>query len=259
MGFLNVAKAQINGQKAYRAHIAANELANSGKPKEAAAKYEQVRRQYEEALAGAPQPPNIRLGYATLLMRLGEFERAMDAMQQLRTDKMMKENDWFDLRINYSVCLWRLGRLEEAIATGKRAAQIKKPAALYNTLGMYLVEQAAQTGDFAEAEAFCAEAMDYDDEDPGILDNMGALYEAKAKYATDPSEDRRQAKEYYARAHAIKPRQITTMYALAKMHHEDGEDDRARKALEPAENLYYSAVCAVSEDMLEDLKRELGM
>ena len=39
---------------------------------------------------------------------------------------------------------------------------------------------------------------------------------------------------------------------------EDGEDDAAREVLESAENLYYSAVCSVSEDMMEALKREVG-
>ena len=257
MGFLSAAKAQIGGQKAYRAHIAANELANNGKPEEAAAKYQQVLKQYEEAMAGAPQPPNVTLGYAILLMRLGQFEKAMDVMQKLRLDKNLKESDWFDIRLNYSVCLWKLGRLDDAIATAKRAMEIKKCAAIYNTLGMYLVEKAGQTGDFAEVEAFNAEAMDYDDEDAGILDNMGGMYEARSKFAADPAPDREKAKEYFAKAHALKPRQIVTMYALARMYHEDGQDDKAREALEPAQNLYYSAVCAVTPEMMEQLKREV--
>ena len=259
MGLFSGAKAQITGQKAYRAHIAANELASGGKPEEAAAKYREVLAQYEFALSQSRLPPNIQLGYAILLVRLGRFEEAMRQMEQTRLDKAMKEADWFDLRLNYSVCLWRLGRLEDAIATAKRAAQIKKPAALYNTLGMYLVEQAEKTGDFAEAEAFNAEAMDYDDEDPGILDNMGMLCEARAKFADDPAPDREKAKEYYAKAHKIKPRQITTMYNLARLYHEDGQDDLARETLEPAENLYFSAITAVTPEMMGELKKALGI
>lgn len=259
MGLFSGAKAQITGQKAYRTHLSANELATEGKPKEAAAKYKEVRKLYEDALAGGPQPPNIRMGYAILLMRLGEFDHAMEVMQQVRLDKALKESDWFDLRLNYSVCQWRKGQLDEAIATARRAEQVKKCAALYNTLGMYLAEKAERTGDFAEVEAFNREAMDYDDEDPGALDNMGMMYEAMSKHAADPAPLRAKAKEYYEKAHAVKPRQIATMYALARMYHEDGQDDLARRALEPAENLYFSAVCPVSEQMMDDLKRELGI
>ena len=259
MGFISSAKALITGQKAYRTHISANELANNGKPEEAAAKYEQALNMYEEAVAGGLLPPNIKIGYAILLMRFGKFEQAMDVMQKLRTDKNLKESDWFDIRLNYSVCLWKLGRLDEAIATAKRAMQIKTCAAIYNTLGMYLVEKAAQTGDFAEVEAFNAEAIDYDDEDAGLLDNMGAMYEAKSKYADDPAPDREKAKAYFAKAHAVKPRQIVTLYALARLHHEDGEDDKAREVLASAENLYYSAVCPITPGMMEALKKEVGI
>ena len=258
MGLFSGAKATITGQKAYRAHVNANELANEGKLTEAKEKYAQARRQYEEALAGGPQPPQVQMGYIILLMRFGEFEKAMGIMQKMRTDKNLKENDWFDIRLNYSVCLWKQGNLDEAIATAKRAEQIKKCAAIYNTLGMYLVEKAQQTGDFSEVEAFNAEAMEYDDEDPGILDNMGAMYEAKSKIAPDPMPDRQKAIDYFAKAHKIKPRQITTLYALARLYHEDGEDEKARAVLDDAENLYYSAVCAVTPDMMEALRREAG-
>ena len=261
MGLFSGAKAQITGQKAIRTHINANELAGEGKLTEAKARYQEALRLYQSAMATGQQKPNIRQGYAILLMRLGDFDGAMAEMEQLRLAKDLTENDWFELRLNYSVCLWKKGRLDDAIATGRRAMQIKKCASIYNTLGMYLVEKAEQTGDFAEIEAFNKESMDYDDEDAGILDNVAAMYEAMMKRDTDPAEaarHRRLAKEHYARAHAVKPRQITTLYTLARMYHEDGEDDQARKVLAAADNLYYSAVCAVTEDMMEALKREVG-
>ena len=103
--------------------------------------------------------------------------------------------------------------------------------------------------------------MDYDDEDAGVLDNMGEMYEAMSKREADPArakELREQAKDYFARAHKAKPRQITTIYSLARMYHEDAQDDRARDVLDDAENLYYSAVCSVSEAMMEQLKKEVG-
>lgn len=262
MGLFSGAKAQINGQKAMRTHISGNELANAGKLPEARAKYREARDLYEAALSGGPQKANIRQGYAILLMRLGEFEKAMALMQDIRLMKDLTENDWFELRLNYSVCLWKLGRLDEAIATAKRAFQLRKCSSIYSTLGMYLAEKAAETGDFEELEAFNRESMEYDDEDAAIVDNMGAMYEAMEKHDTDPAakaEHRRLAKEYYEKAHAIRPRQIVTMYNLARMYVEDGEMEKARAALEAAENLYFSAVCAVSEPMMDEIKRRAGL
>lgn len=260
MGLFSGAKAQIAGQKALRAHISANELAQQGKPSEAANKYSEVEKLYETALKDGCMKPSVHQGYAILLMRLGKFEKAQEVMQKIRLMKDLTENDWFDLRLNYSVCHWKQGRLDEAIATGRRAMEIKKCASIYNTLGMYLVEKAGETGDFAEIEAFNQEAMDYDDEDAGILDNMGGMYEAMMKRDADPearAEHRRLAEEYFARAHEAKPRQITTLYTLARMYHEDGADDRAREVLRDSKDLYYSAVCPVTGDMMEALRRSV--
>ena len=260
MGLFSGAKAQFSGQKAIRTHIAANQAANEGKLAEAKEKYAQAYKLYEEAMREGPQKPNICQGHAILLMRLGEFDRAMGVMEKLRHGRLT-DDDWFDLRLNYAICLWKKGRLDDAIATGKRAFQAKKCASIYSTLGMFLVEKADQTGDFAETIAFCDESMEYDDEDAGILDNMGELYEAMSKRGSDPEEAaelRRKAKAYYAKAHAQKPRQITTIYSLSRMYHEDGEDAEARAVLADAKNLYYSAVCSVSEDAMEALKQEIG-
>lgn len=260
MGLFSGAKAQISGQRAIRTHIAANQAANEGKLAEAKEKYAQAYKLYEEALKEEGQKPNVPQSFAILLMRLGEFDRAMAIMEKLRLQKLT-DADWFDLRLNYAICLWKKGRLDDAIATGNRAFQIKKCASIYSTLGMFLVEKADQTGDFEAARAFNDEGMAYDDEDAGVLDNMGEMYEAMSKREADPeraSEYRAQAKEYFEKAHKEKPRQITTIYSLARMRHEDGEDDDARRVLRDAQNLYYSAVCSVSEDMMEALKREVG-
>lgn len=261
MGLFNGAKAQISGRKAIRTHIAANQASNEGRIAEAKEKYAQARKYYEEALAEGTEKATVHQGFAILLMRMGEFDRAMSLMEKLSRSKGLKDEDWFDLRLNYAVCLWKKGRLDDAIATGYRAAQIKKCAAIYGTLGMFLVEKADQTGAFEAAKTFNGEAMDYDDEDAGVLDNMGEMLEAMSRHETDPEQARacrEEAKAYYVKAHEAKPRQITTIYSLARMYHEDGQNAEARKVLSSAKDLYYSAVCSVSEDMMENLKKEVG-
>ena len=40
--------------------------------------------------------------------------------------------------------------------------------------------------------------------------------------------ERKLAYDYFTRAHKLKPRQITTLYYLAKMLEEDGQKERAR-------------------------------
>ena len=264
MGLFSGAKAQMDAQKAYRTHISANRFYNDGKLEQAKAKYDQALELYARAYAEGIEKPAIRLGYAILLMRLGEFDKAGEVMQGMRLMKNMTDSDWFDLRMNYSIYLWKTGRLDDAIATIDRAAKIKMNAGVYTTKGMFLVDQARETGDFSAVQAFNEEAMGYDDEDGGVLDNVGAMYEAMMDKAiaegdaARAAEYRKLAKENYAKAHEAKPRQITTIYALAKLCHEDGEDARAREVMEDTDSLLFSAVCPVSQEMMETLKAQVG-
>lgn len=264
MGLFNTAKAQLSGQKALRAHMAGNRLCDDAKAKEATEKYREALRFYEQALALPGQKPNVYRGYAILLLRMGELDKAHDVMQQMRGLRDMTDDDWFQLRINYSVYLWKTGDLDKAIETIGRAAKEKLNATVYTTMGIYLVDQARQTGDFTAVQEFNRQAMDYDDEDAGTLDNMGAMYEAMADHAraagdVDKAADcRAQALDYYKKAHDAKSRQITSTYALAQMLHENGDDAAAREVLEDAEDLFFSGVCPVRPEMMEKLRKEVG-
>ena len=71
-------------------------------------------------------------------------------------------------------------------------------------------------------------------------------------------EYRAKAVEYFRRAYHEKPRQITTLYYLARLFHRDGQDDKARKLLSARDTLYFSAVCPVTREMMEALAKEVG-
>lgn len=264
MGLVSGTMAIMSGQKALRTHVAGNRLSNEGKVGAARDRYEEARRLYERAIRQGNGAPNVHLGYAVLLLRLGDFEKAHDVMQGMRALPQMTEKDWFELRLNYSIYLWRIGKLDEAIDTINRAAKTARNSAVYATLGIYLVDKARETGETGEAMSFNREALDYDDEDAAALDNMGALREvmmeqARAKGdAAGALEQRAAALACYEKAHAANPRQITTAYALAKLYHEDGEDGKARQVLSDAGNLFFSALCPVTESMMDELKKAVG-
>lgn len=262
MGLFDTAKAAICGNKAYRAHVSGNELANAGKPQEARARYQEALKLYEEAVGLGNDAAKILDGYAILLMREGEFDKARDLMQRMSKMKTLTKDDWFQLRLQYSIYQWRIGEVDKAIETIGRAAAYKMNGTIYSTLGMYWVDKAKQTGDFRAALEFNQKALDYDDEDAATLDNMGQLYEVMADamgQEDDQAEGfRAQAMEYYRRAHSEKPRQITTLYYLARLYHRAGDDERARKLLSVRDTLYFSAICPVTREAMEALAREIG-
>ena len=261
MGLFDAAKSAMNGNKAYKAHVDAGKLADEGKVAQAEAKFQEARKLYEEAYQRGMDAPKVLHAYAVLLMRLGDFEKAREVLVKMSKLKGLTDDQWFDLRIQYSIYLWKTGELDKAIETIGRAADYRMSGMIYSTLGMYQVDKAKQTGDFAQALEFNQKALDYDDEDAATLDNMAQLYQAMAE-AEGAGEKaagyREKALDFYKKAHEIRPRQITTIYNMARMLHENGDDERARELLAPRDTLYISAICPITRQMLDALAKEVG-
>lgn len=259
MGLFDAAKAAVLGNKAYRTHVDANKLAGEGKPAEAGAKYQEALRLYAEAERLGTLAPNISQGYVLLLLREGHFDEAKALMERMAKNKAMSKDDWFQLRVQYAICHWCAGELDEAMETMNRAAQYKMNGNVYSTLGMFWVDKARRTGEFEPALIFNLEALDYDDEDAATLDNLGQLYEAMAEHDPDRAgECREKALAYYEKAHEVKPRQITTLYYLARLYHQNGDDARARKLLSIRDTLYFSHICPVQKPQMDALAKEIG-
>ena len=263
MRVFDAAKSAYNGNRAYHLQVDANKLAGEGKVAQAKEKYQAALKLYDEAARQGQGnlAPNILQAYTLLLMREDEFEKARTLLEDLSKRKGLSDADWVQLRLQYSIYLWHMGQVDRAIETMQRAAAKGMNGSIYGTLGMYWVDKARQTGDFGPALDFNREAMDYDDEDASTLDNMGQLYEAMAE-AEGPGGQadayRAEAKKYYKKALKQKPRQITTIYYLARMLHREGDDVGARKLLSVKDTLYISAICPVAREMIDALAAEIG-
>ena len=229
MGFFDNMKVNKLGQKAYNVHVQANDLNRRGKPTEAKKQYDEALKLYAEAYDAGCRKTLVLMSYSVLLMRYGKFAESREIMKEAAKDKSMSEETHFELRVNYAICLWRLGILDEAIKTIRYAGKYAKNSQYYSSLGTFLVEQAAETGEFAEAKALLDEAMDYDDEDAATLDNYGEYYRrlglkaAQEGNTEEAAKLRQQAVEYYEKAFNFRPSQITTLYALANFALEDGD------------------------------------
>lgn len=87
-------------------------------------------------------------------------------------------------------------------------------------------EEAWQAG-LEKAEEFVRRAVEYDDEDPICLDNLGQfLYRVKGEKA--------EAEKWFKKAYAIKDSQIDTLYFLSRYDEEAGDRDAALDKLEKA-------------------------
>ena len=263
MSFLDTLKTDHLARNAANAHSQANDLNRRGRVAEARKKYDEAHELYKQAYDAGCRRTNVLMNYTVLLMREGEFAEARELMKEISKDKTMTEDTHFELRVNYSVCLWRLGLLDKAIETIRYAGKHAKNSQYYTSLGTFLVDQAAQSGEFDEAQALLDEAMDYDDEDAPTLDNMGELCLQRSLWAKKNGDEetaaemRKKSKEYYETAYKQRPSQITTLYALANFAHEDGDDAKAREYVDKAIIHSGSKLCPVSVEMLQTLKAEL--
>lgn len=264
MGFLDGMKIKQMGNKAYNAHVQANDFYRCGRVADAQKKYEEAMRLYAQAYAAGNRKTGIMMSYSILMMRYGNFEQARELMKEISSlDPKMSEETHFELRMNYAICLWRMGILDKAIETCRYAGKSRKNSSYYASMGTFLVENAGKTGaeaDFEQARVLLDQAMEYDDEDAATLDNYGEykrLLSLRAADADARAELRRESKAYFERAYAVKPSQITTLYALARYEIEDGNFARARELIDKAMLHSSSKICPVSMEDLQELKARL--
>lgn len=242
-------KAEFLGRKAYGIHLKGNALLEKKLFREAESKHAEALDAYEKAVAAGDETPRHLMAYGVLLMRSRQYEKARSMM--LKVEKMpgLGRDIKKQLRLNYAVCVWKMGQLDRGIELMKQASADGENSMIYGSLGYMLIEKARETGDFAEAEAFNRKAYEYDEDDAVVLDNMGQLNLLMGK--------REEAFEFFKRAHERKPTQVDTLYYLAKLYAEDGETEVATKMLERALSQTYSALCTTTREMAQALLDEI--
>lgn len=245
MGFFDHFAANSAAGKGYAAHVQGNKLSDQGKTEEARAKHEEAIALYEKAFSLGFDKPGHLMAYGVLLLRFRRFEDAKEVFLKTEKNKAITKAERAQLRINYAICQWKLGDLDSAIENLKISLEQTKTGTIYGSLGYMMIEKAVQTGDFTEAIAFNQEALDYDDEDPVVLDNMGQLYLNMG--------EKDKAREYFEKAHEIKPSQVDTLYYLASLALEKGEKDKAREYLTKAVGGNYSALCTTTREQAQKL------
>ncbi|MDO4549135.1 MAG: hypothetical protein Q4D04_13650, partial [Clostridia bacterium] len=174
-------KSQLAARKAYAAHISGNRLYDEKKYDEASREFEKALELYRTAYDLGERRARYMMAYSVLLMKRGQFQASHDVMIEIEKIKDRTADEKWQLRLNFAICQWKMGKLDHAITLMQQVASVRKTATVYGSLGYMLIEKAIQTGDFSEADRFNAEAYEYDDEDAVTLDNLGQLALAKGQ------------------------------------------------------------------------------
>ena len=245
MGLFDGIMNELTARKAYKAHVTGNQLSDKGEVAKAQAQHEQAIELYAQAIAAGVNKPVYLMAYGVLLLRFRRYEEAKELFLKAEKNREITKAERAQLRINYAICQWKLGNLDSAIEQLKIAKNSSANGTIYGSLGYVLIEKARQTGDFTEALALNTEALEYDDEDAVILDNMGQLHLAMG--------EKEKALEYFTKAHERKPSQVDTLYYLALLSIERGEKAKAREYLEQTLTGNYSSLCTTTREQAQAL------
>ena len=206
-------------------------------------------RDYEELYEAGVVNVSYMLPYAVILLKKGGEENYLKVKEILRKAEKapnMTPEYRTQLLMDYAVANYKLGEMDKALQL-LEAAHKKTPCGLtYQSLGFLYIE----AGDADKALQFNLEAVDYDDEDAICLDNLAQVY-----YRMLGDKDK--ALEYFKKAHEIKPKQIDTLYFLAKYDTEAGRYDEAKEKLETALEGNFSPLNYATPDLIRELVQEM--
>ena len=253
----------IKANRAYRLHSTANQLIKIGEHDKAAKRLDKALQLYDEAYSEGNRRRLILMAYSIILMRYGRFEKAKEVLLVINRQDKLSNQEKYQLRVNYAIVQWKLGNSELALSTIRKADAEGKSSVIYSTMGMLLTDRAAETGDFEEALAYAKEALEYDENDPSSLDNMGQLkyYMAAHERKNGNSEAAdalmQESMDWLKKAYEEKADQVTTLYFLAKIHHERGESEKAKEYIEKTSECYFTAMCQITREDIAKLKKEI--
>ena len=190
--------------------------------------------------------PNYQMAYGVLLLRSGQFQEAQDIFTKLLiyfpSNKLVKNNG----KINLALTYWKLGDIDTAVERLSEVHSRLKNSKTFGTLGYLLLE----TGNFERALKFNLDAMEYDNTDPVVLDNV-----AQTHYRMGDIEE---AFTYFKRAKEVKDDQADTLYYLGCIYQQKGQTEEAREVLEKALTCNISALSTISKKAIEDKLKEIG-
>ena len=265
MGFLSAMKAN----KAHR-------MQQNGQREEAA-------KLYEEAFAEGLKEPRFLLAYALMIIRDGKYQKAKE-FRVANQKVPMTPTQRTELLVYYATCCFRLGNVDKGIDVLEQQFRKSETGLLYQTLGYLYVDKydLSHRPDFAaaeteiasaaedaaretpaeeaqvpaltpeeewnagieKAEQFIRNSVEYDDEDPVCLDNLGEfLYRVRG--------DKEAAKEWFDKAIGIKENQIDTLYFLSRYDLDAGNREAAIEKLEKAIGGRFSPLNYCNREMVQ--------
>lgn len=267
MGFM----ASLKGQQAMRAHTKGD--------------ITKAKALYEEAISKGLLEARPMLGYSLLLIRGGEYEKAMELLLKTQKAPDLTPDRKSQLFVDYAACCAKTGQLDKGVKLLERQHQRTPIGISYQTLGYLYIEQLCQPKPVADESTVVMVPGPHEFSDPvpgeGLtvaekqklldeqwqarLDKATKLIEAAIEYDDeDPvcldnkgqflyrvMGDKAAAKEWFDRAHEEKPGQIDSLWFLSRYDLENGDKAAALEKLSTALEGNFSPLNYADKAMIE--------
>ncbi len=222
-----------------------NMLAGSAYYKHARGEYAEAKKMYEAAISKGVTKPERFSSYGVLLMQEGSFERAIEMYDKAISLKP-KQDIRTKTRLNRAMAYTKIGEHEKAKAALEQIHKQFRSARAYEALGYFYV----LTND-EKAEEYNLEALDYDENNYVILDNLCQLYIQKGNYE--------KARLYGEKAYEQEDMKVDILRHMAIIEAHDGNEEKAKKYCEYMMDANVSALNDTTEEMrLETYKNIVG-
>lgn len=267
MGFM----ASLKGQQAMRAHTKGD--------------ITKAKALYQEAIDKGLMEARPMLGYSLLLIREGEFEKAMELLLKTQKAPDLTPDRKSQLFVDYAACCARTGQLDKGVKLLERQHERTPIGISYQTLGYLYVEQLSQGKPVADESTVVMVPGPHEFSDPvpgenltvaekqrildeqwqAKLDKAAKLIDASIEYDDeDPvcldnkgqflyrvMGNKAAAKEWFDKAHAEKPGQIDSLWFLSRYDIENGDKAAALEKLTHALEGNFSPLNYADKAMIE--------
>lgn len=190
---------------------------------------------------------NQRVSYAYMLIRMGEYDRALEILDAYIRLRNLDPKDKNTAKRQRCLAYYKLGRYHEAL---REAEEVRDAGYttnnLYGLMGMLML---VLNKDINETTKLCEEAYDYDEDDRDIQDNVAICYYLQGDYEM--------AKEINGYVREENPEFIEGWYHGAQIAVKRGEYREARNMLDKISGCNRTEMTTISVEAVDTLSKEI--
>lgn len=201
---------------------------------------------YDKAVSFNHAKVNYHISYILILMRTGNMDKALKLANNVVMHPKANPGEKFIVKEYRCLIYFKQGNHQEALDDAKEIFKKYKNTTIYGLLG-YLMLACDEPMD--DTMKFCLEAYEYNSDDRDIVDNLVLAYYKTGEYE--------KAEELAQKLIEMSPTFVEAHYHSALIAKALGKTAEAKAFLDSMDDCIRTALTTVSEEEIENLKRQL--